>query len=309
MKPDLLIIVGPTGVGKTELSLQLAQEYQGEIISADSMQVYQGMDIGTAKVSREEQTVVPHHLIDLITPAESFSVQQYQQIARKKIEEIQERHHLPMLVGGTGLYIESVVHEYQMANVTDCPTLRQELEEFAESKGNQALHSRLQNVDPISAAKLHPNDRRRIIRALEVFEVTGKTLSEQQSRKESPYRVLWIGLNLPREVLYQQINRRVDQMIADGLEQEVRQLLASGFEEHHTAMQAIGYKEMIQYLKGNISLEKAIDDIKQGSRRYAKRQLSWFRRIQEIHWFDKTEVDVFIEINHLVAGKFPSYRE
>jgi tRNA dimethylallyltransferase len=309
MKPDLLVIIGPTGVGKTELSLQLAKEFHGEIISADSMQVYQGMDIGTAKVSDDEQKIVPHHLIDMITPAESFSVQQYQQIVRKKIDEIQARNHLPMLVGGTGLYIESVVYEYQMANATENPTLRQELEQFAESKGNGQLHQRLQKVDSLAAAKLHPNDRRRIIRALEVYEVTGKTLSEQQSRKESPYHVLWIGLTLPREILYQQINQRVDQMITFGLEQEVRQLLASGFEEHHTAMQAIGYKEMIQYLHGHISIEEAIKDIKQGSRRYAKRQLSWFRRIEEIQWFDKTEADVFIEINHLVAGKFPSYRE
>lgn len=309
MKPDLLVIVGPTGVGKTELSLHLAKEYQGEIISADSMQVYKGMDIGTAKVSPSEQKVIPHHLIDQISPAELFSVQEYQKLARKKILEIHNRNHLPMLVGGTGLYIESVVFEYQMAEVTENPVLRSELEKFAKVEGSQALHSRLTQVDPIAAKKLHPNDQRRIIRALEVYQLTGKSLYEQQGKKDTPYNVIWIGLTLPRDRLYWQINQRVDQMISAGLEQEVRQLLALGITPQQTAMQAIGYKEMVQYIQGHVTLEEAVDAIKQGSRRYAKRQLSWFRRIPEIHWFDKTEINLFIEINHLVAGKFPSYRE
>lgn len=309
MKPDLLVIVGPTGVGKTALSLELAQAFHGEIISGDSMQVYRGMDIGTAKASSQEQALVPHHLIDLLQPDESFSVQQYQTIARQKIMEIHQRHHLPIVVGGTGLYIESVVFEYQMAKVTENPALRQQLTQLASKYGNEFLHQRLQHVDPITAKKLHPNDLRRIIRALEVFELTGQPLSEQQQRNTSPFEALWIGLTMPRAQLYDQINHRVDQMLRMGLENEVRQLLASEQFEQHTASQAIGYKEMIQYIKGYISFEEAVQDIKQGSRRYAKRQLSWFRRIPEIHWFDKTDVHAFIEINHLVAGKFPSYRE
>ncbi|MCH5586395.1 tRNA (adenosine(37)-N6)-dimethylallyltransferase MiaA [Shimazuella sp. AN120528] len=309
MKPDLLVIVGPTGVGKTALSLSLAKAFHGEIISGDSMQVYLGMDIGTAKASPEEQSTIPHHLIDMLQPDESFSVQQYQEMARQKIVEIQNRNHLPILVGGTGLYIEAVVFEYQMAKVTENPAIRQELTELASKYGNEFLHQRLQQVDPTHARKLHPNDLRRIIRALEVYQLTGKPLSEQQHRSASPFEALWIGLTMPRLELYDQINRRVDQMLQMGLEKEVRQLLATGRFEKHTASQAIGYKEMIQYIKGNISYEEAVSSIKQGSRRYAKRQLSWFRRIPEIHWFDKTDVHAFIEINHLVAGKFPSYRE
>jgi tRNA dimethylallyltransferase len=309
MKPDLLVIVGPTGVGKTALSLQLAEDFCGEIISGDSMQVYRGMDIGTAKASEEEQAKIPHHLIDLLDPNESFSVQQYQHLAREKIRKIQSHHHLPMLVGGTGLYIESVVHEYKMPHVTENPSIRQELTELAMLHGNKYLHQKLQQVDEKTASKIHPNDLRRIIRALEVFQLTGKPLSEQQQRSESPFRVLWIGLNMPRPKLYEQINQRVDQMIEKGLEEEVRELLATEQFEQHTASQAIGYKEMIQYIKGNISFDDAVLAIKQGTRRYAKRQLSWFRRIPEVHWFDKTEAHAMIEINHLVAGKFPSYRE
>lgn len=309
MKPDLLVIVGPTGVGKTALSLKLAKSFQGEIISGDSMQVYQGMDIGTAKASKSEQALVPHHLINLLQPNESFSVQQYQTMARQKIMEIHHRHHLPILVGGTGLYIESVVFEYQMAKAKENQAIRQQLTQLANKYGNEFLHQRLQQVDPVTAKKLHPNDLRRIIRALEVFKLTGQSLSEQQQRSTSPFEVLWIGLTMPRIQLYDQINHRVDQMLHMGLENEVRQLLATEQFEQHTASQAIGYKEMIQYIKGYISFEDAVEAIKQGSRRYAKRQLSWFRRIPEIHWFDKTDVQSFIEINHLVAGKFPSYRE
>jgi tRNA dimethylallyltransferase len=309
VKQDVLVIVGPTGVGKTALSLELAQSYHGEIISGDSMQIYRGMDVGTAKVSPEEQKAVPHHLLDILSPTESFSVQQYQQLAREKILEIGERGHLPMLVGGTGLYIESVIFDYQMPSVTEDLQLRQALFAQAEREGNEAIHQQLAEIDPEAAKKLHPNNLRRVIRAIEVFRLTGKPLLEQQGRGSTPFNVLWIGLMMPREQLYAQINRRVDQMIEQGLELEVQKLLASGSFEGHTAAQAIGYKEMIAYLKGEISKEAAIDAIKQGSRRYAKRQLSWFRRIREIHWFDKTDPKAFIEINHLVAGKFLSYRE
>jgi tRNA dimethylallyltransferase len=309
VKQDVLVIVGPTGVGKTALSLALAQSYRGEIVSGDSMQIYRGMDVGTAKVSFEEQRLVPHHLIDIVSPAESFSVQQYQQLARKKILEISERGHLPILVGGTGLYIESVMFDYQMPNVTEDLQLRQALFTQAEREGNEAIHRQLAEVDPVAAKKLHPNNLRRVIRAIEVFRLTGKPLSEQQGRGISPFNALWIGLTMPRIQLYEQINQRVEQMIEQGLESEVRHLLASGNFEQNTAAQAIGYKEMVAYLKGEISREAAIEAIKQNSRRYAKRQLSWFRRMDEIHWFDKTDPKAFIEINCLVAGKFLSYRE
>jgi tRNA dimethylallyltransferase len=190
MKPDLLVITGPTGVGKTDLSLKLAYEFRGEIISGDSMQVYCGMDIGTAKASKEEQSLVPHHLIDLLQPNESFSVQQYQKLARQKIIEIQGRQHLPILVGGTGLYIESVVHEFQMADVKEDPAIREQYTQLAIERGNEYVHQKLKEVDPEAAKKLHPNDLRRVIRALEVFLSTGKPLSEQHRRSASPFEVI-----------------------------------------------------------------------------------------------------------------------
>ncbi|TCS93808.1 tRNA (adenosine(37)-N6)-dimethylallyltransferase MiaA [Hazenella coriacea] len=304
MKTQLLVIVGPTAVGKTALSIELAKQIHGEILSGDSMQVYREMDIGTAKASMEERMEIPHHLIDMIDPDHPFSVQDFQQLARKTITDIVSRNHFPILVGGTGLYIESVIHSYQMPHVEEDLSLRQELNEYAEKHGNEALHRRLYEVDPASAVKLHPNDRRRIIRAMEVYQVTGKPLSELKGKKESPYTPLWIGLTMPRDQLYERINRRVDAMIELGLIDEVKRLKERGYHRGLTSMQAIGYKEIMSYLQGEISLEQAIDMIKQGTRKYAKRQLSWFRRLQEIHWFDVTKDGSFAEIQRLVAGKF-----
>ncbi|MBH8598333.1 tRNA (adenosine(37)-N6)-dimethylallyltransferase MiaA [Thermoactinomyces sp. CICC 10523] len=309
MKQELLVIVGPTAVGKTDLSLTLAKMFDGEIISGDSMQVYKGMDIGTAKASPEEQRAAPHHMIDLIDPDVPFSVQEFQKLARQKIAEIHARGHLPMLVGGTGLYIEAVTHDYELPHVPENPDLREELRNLAESKGNEYLHSRLGEVDPDAAAKLHPNDLRRIIRALEVYEVTGKPFSSLKGKGTSPFDALWIGLTMPRELLYERINRRVDQMIEAGLVEEVKRLKERGYHLGLTSMQAIGYKEIISYLNGDITLAEAVDSIKKGTRKYAKRQLSWFRRLKEIHWFDVTEPQCLREIQQLVAGKFHLPRE
>lgn len=309
MNPDLLVIVGPTAVGKTALSLQLAEEFSGEIISGDSMQVYREMDIGTAKATKEERRKIPHHLIDIIDPDASFSVQEFQQLAREKIDDIYRRNHLPMLVGGTGLYVEAITHGYDMPRVPEQREIRRQYQQLAEEEGTLALHQRLREVDPITADKLHPNDQRRIIRALEVYHATGKPFSEQKGKQTSPYHLLWIGLTMPREHLYERINLRVDQMIKDGLVEEVRHLKEKGFHRGLTSMQAIGYKEIMSYLEGEMTLDEAIDLIKRGTRKFAKRQLSWFRRLPEIHWFDVTKEEVFAEIQRLVAGKFPWYRE
>ncbi len=309
MKPKLLVIVGPTAVGKTRLSVRLAKRFHGEIISGDSMQIYRGMDIGTAKIMPGEMEGIPHHLINIREPDKLFSVQEYQQLAREKIAEITERRRLPMLVGGTGLYIESVVHDYVMPYVKENTALRQELKEMVLREGKEALYQKLKNVDPIQAGKLHPNDTRRVIRALEVYHLTGKPFSELKKKGTSPYNALWIGLNIPRELLYERINQRVDDMIAAGLVDEVKQLWSKGYRLHLTSMQAIGYKEIMNYLEGDISFEEAVQMIKQGSRKYAKRQLSWFRRLSEIYWFDITNAKSFQEIEQLIAGKFHLARE
>ncbi|MDQ0418527.1 tRNA dimethylallyltransferase [Croceifilum oryzae] len=309
MKPNLLVIVGPTAVGKTSLSLELAGEFHGEIISGDSMQVYRYMNIGTAKASKEERELVPHHLIDRYDPDYPFSVQEFQRIARESIAEVSGRSHLPILVGGTGLYVDSVTHNYLMPDVKENPSLRQELRELAEKEGNEALHRRLQEVDPTSAQKLHPNDQKRLIRALEVYDQTGQSISQLSKKGESPYRSLWIGLTMPRELLYERINLRVDLMIEQGLVEEVQLLRQKGYQRTATSMHAIGYKEIYRYLDGEWSLDAAIEQIKKGSRNYAKRQLSWFRRSNEILWYDVTKKGIFEEIKEQVAGKFPEYRE
>jgi len=309
MKPRLLVIVGPTAVGKTALSLYLAKKFDGEIISGDSMQVYRGMDIGTAKATPEERQQVPHHLIDIIDPDDLFSVQQFKELARLKIDEITARNRLPILVGGTGLYIEAVTHDYEMPYVPENTAFRQEMRRIAETEGVLSLHRRLKEVDPKTAEKLHPNDVKRMIRALEVYHGTGRPFSELKGKGTSPYQTLWIGLTMPRELLYRRINERVDLMMEEGLVDEVRKLRERGYHLGLTSMQAIGYKEIMSYLEGDITKEEAIHLIKRGTRKYAKRQFSWFRRLPEIHWFDVTDKEYMEEIQQLVAGKFHLPRE
>ncbi|PTX58687.1 tRNA dimethylallyltransferase [Melghirimyces profundicolus] len=306
---DLLIIVGPTAVGKTALSLSLARNFRVEVISGDSMQVYRHMDIGTAKASEEERKAVPHHLIDLVDPDYPFSVEEFQRLAREKIDEIQERDRLPMLVGGTGLYIQAVTHGYSLPGVREDPAFREEMHRLAEERGNHVLHGRLKEVDPQAAERLHPNDRRRIIRALEIHRTTGKPLSEVQTHDPPPYRMLWIGLTMPRKRLYERVNRRVDQMMEAGLLDEVASLYRMGYRRDLISMQALGYKELMRHLEGEISLEEAVRLVKQRTRKFAKRQLSWFRRLNEIHWFDVTRENIGEEIHSLVAGNFPRYQE
>jgi tRNA dimethylallyltransferase len=308
-KEKLVVIVGPTAVGKTELSLELAEQFDGEIISGDSMQVYRGMDIGTAKATPEERARVPHHLIDIIDPDEEYSVALFQEAATRLITEINARGKLPFIVGGTGLYIESVTHRFQFAQAEQDPELRSRLQRLAETEGVEALHRRLAAIDPLTAERLHPNDVKRVIRALEIYELTGTKMSDFQHRaQQSPYDLLMIGLTMDRQVLYERINQRVDKMLEAGLVEEVRRLLDQGYGSALTSMQGLGYKELIPYLYGEITLEKAVNDIKQRTRHFAKRQLSWFRRMSEVQWFDLTDPaerpKIVQTIKQILAGKF-----
>ncbi|HJC03367.1 MAG TPA: tRNA (adenosine(37)-N6)-dimethylallyltransferase MiaA [Candidatus Ligilactobacillus avistercoris] len=285
MKPKVLLIVGPTAVGKTALSLELAQRFNGEVISGDSMQVYRHLDIGTAKVTPEEQQVVPHHLIDIVDVTERYSVADFMHQATRQITAITARGHLPLLVGGTGFYLQALLDNLTLGNdhYTD-DTLRQKWHTYAEEHGRQALWNRLNDVDPPAAAKIPPNNERRVVRALEVYERTGKRFSAQQANA-APFDPYIIGLTTAREVLYARINARVDAMVEAGLVDEAQWL----YEQGGAALPAgkgIGYKELYPYFAGQSSLDGAVALIKRNSRRYAKRQLTWFRNQMTVHWYD-----------------------
>ncbi|MCD1257348.1 tRNA (adenosine(37)-N6)-dimethylallyltransferase MiaA [Paenibacillus athensensis] len=309
-KPPLLVLVGPTAVGKTRLSLEIARRFGCEIISGDSMQVYRGMDIGTAKASVEERELTPHHLIDIHDPRHPFSVAEFQERVRALIVEISSRGKLPFIVGGTGLYVESVCYNFQFTDVGSDPAFRQEQESYAERFGADALHQRLREVDPESAGRLHPNDIRRVVRALEVFHLSGTTLSASLAAqtKTSPYNLCLLGLTMERSLLYKRIEERIDQMLAAGLIDEVRRLLADGVPRDATSMQGLGYKEMASYLQDELTFEEAVILLKRDTRHFAKRQLSWFRHMADIHWTDVTDPAKFSAqfegIHDIIAGKF-----
>lgn len=306
----MLVLVGPTAVGKTKLSLELARHYGCEIISGDSMQVYRGMDIGTAKISPEEQRGIKHHLIDILNPDEPFSVSDFQDKCRHAARAIHDRGQLPFIVGGTGLYVESACYDFQFTEVAGDEAFRQRMSAWAEAEGPDPLHHKLREVDPITAERLHPNDVRRVIRALEIYEVSGVPLSFhlEHQKKEPLYDLCMIALTMDRALLYERINLRVDLMLQDGLIEEVERLLAQGYRRELVSMQGLGYKEIAAYLHGEISLQQAVEDLKQGTRRYAKRQLSWFRHMKDIHWVDVTEHEKNSEhlqtIHDIIAGKF-----
>ncbi len=307
----LLVIVGPTAVGKTEIAIKVAQRLDGEIISADSMQIYRGMNIGTAKPTLEEQAGILHHMIDIVDPGEPFSVADYQKMAREKIKEVADRGRLPILAGGTGLYVRAVIDPYNFIPANTDWDLRSRLRQQARELGLEALYNRLSEVDPVAAERIHPNDERRIIRALEVYQTTGQPLSfwEQQPDEQRPiYDLIMIGLHRPRPELYDRINRRVDLMLEHGLLEEAQNLLAQGLDEKFIANQAIGYKEFFAYLRGEESLAEATEKLKQGTRRYAKRQLTWFRADRRIHWVqvgeNRTAVELVNEILKIVADRW-----
>ncbi|WP_053362202.1 tRNA (adenosine(37)-N6)-dimethylallyltransferase MiaA [Bacillus sp. FJAT-27251] len=308
-KQKLLVLIGPTAVGKTKTSIELAARFNGEIISGDSMQIYKGMDIGTAKITKSEMQGIPHHLIDIKNPDDSFSAAEFQQLVREKITEITSRGKLPMIVGGTGLYIQSVIYDYQFSDVPSDPDFRLELERTADEKGAEAVHAQLWEVDPDSAERIHPNNVRRVIRALEIHHCTGKSMTEYQEQQDAEllYDTCLVGLTMDRERLYERINMRVDLMMEEGLLDEVKSLYAKGLRDCQS-IQAIGYKELYDYLDGKVSLKDAIENLKQNSRRYAKRQLTWFRNKMNVEWFtmpiDGAEAEKKIaEISSYVEGK------
>ncbi|WP_342551490.1 tRNA (adenosine(37)-N6)-dimethylallyltransferase MiaA [Paenibacillus sp. FSL R7-0652] len=292
-KPKLLVLVGPTAVGKTRLSIELAQAFNCEVISGDSMQVYREMDIGTAKITPAEMKGIPHHLIDIHEPEYPYSVAEFQESCTRLIPEIQERGKLPFIVGGTGLYVESVCYGFQFSESGSDEAFREEQFSYAQQHGAQALHDRLREVDPVSADRLHANDQRRIVRALEIFHLTGEKWSDQLAaqKKESPYDLLIIGLTMDRQKLYARVEQRIDLMIEQGLVDEVKALLERGVARGHISMQGLGYKEIAAYLQGEVSWEAAVEWLKRDTRRFAKRQLSWFRHMKDIQWVDMTDTE------------------
>lgn len=280
MKQKLLIICGPTAVGKTSLGIECAQLFDGEIISADCMQIYKKLDIGTAKATSKERELVKHHLIDIFEPTESFSVGDFKELATKKIHEIWAKKKLPIVVGGTGFYIESLLFPYSFGNCTQNLEVREKYNKLLEEKGKDFVFNALKKVDPVSAQKLHPNDTKRVIRALEIYETTGKPKSQQNTQKVSEYDYKLLLLNCDRSTLYDRINKRVDTMLESGLESEVKNLIQSGLNRQNQSMQGIGYKEFFDFFENKLTYEQTVDKIKQNSRNYAKRQRTWFRHMQ-----------------------------
>lgn len=288
MNDKIIAVAGPTASGKSALALELCKRLDGELISLDSMQIYRGLDIGTAKPTKAEQAEVRHHMIDICEPTENFSAAEFAERAHKVIADVRSRGKRAVLCGGTGLYLDTVLGRLDFGEIESDEKLRGELIAFAEKNGAEALHERLRGIDPQAAEKIHPNNVRRVARAIEIYELTGKTKTEHDRAaiSDSPYESLIIGLDYDdREVLYNRINRRVDAMIEAGLEGEVRSLVSRGLlSAESTAGQAIGYKEMLGYIAGDCSLGDAVEKIKLGTRRYAKRQLTWLRRNPSINW-------------------------
>lgn len=301
MKEKVIVIVGPTAVGKTELSLKLAKDLSGEIISGDSMQVYKELDIGTAKATKEEQEIIPHHLIDIIKMTEEFSVSDFQTKARSLIKDITSRGKLPIIVGGSGLYIQSILYDYQFPNEARNEELTRQLEKEVESKGIEPLYNQLKEIDPKQASKIHPNNHRRVIRAVEIYKTTGLTMTEIQARqKVTPlYDAHIIGLEMDRDLLYKRINERVDIMIQAGLVAEAKNVFDT-VGENSQAMRGIGYKELVPYFKSEMSLDECIEVLKLNSRRFAKRQYTWFKNKMDISWYNisaSTKQDIYDTIS------------
>lgn len=292
MKQPLIVLTGPTAVGKTSLSISLAKAVNGEIISADSMQVYRGMDIGSAKIREDEMAGVPHHLIDVLDPTEDFNIVLFQKLAKESMTGIYERGHVPILTGGTGFYIQAVTRDIDFTQAEQEDDYRRQLEALAAEKGAHELHEMLRKVDPESAEAIHENNVKRVIRALEFYHQNGTPISrhnEEQHLQESPYRLSYFVLNMPRELLYERIDQRVDQMLKAGLVDEVKRLKAAGCKKGMTSMQGLGYKEILAYLDGECSYEEAVRVLKRDTRHFAKRQLTWFRREKDVTWINKEE--------------------
>lgn len=312
MKKPLIILTGPTAVGKTELSVKLAKALQGEIISADSIQVYKYMDIGSAKVTKEEMEGVKHYLIDELMPDEEFNIFYFKEKAKEYVNEIYKNNHIPIVAGGTGFYIQSLLYDIEFKNEESNDQIRNELYQLYEKQGAAYIHNMLKEIDPESAAVIHENNVKRVIRAIEYYQLNGEKISthnDREKQKNSPYKFKYYCLNMDRKLLYERINKRVDIMVENGLVEEVKSLLNMGYSKNLVSMQGIGYKEIILYLEGNITLEEAVEMIKQETRRFAKRQLTWFRREKEVTFinyedfdFDKEKVLEFMinDINQML---------
>lgn len=306
MKKKVIVIVGPTAVGKTELSINIAKRINGAIISGDSMQVYKGMDVGTAKVTEEEMQGIPHYMIDIKEPHESFSVADFKQYVQTYIDQITLNGQIPIIVGGSGLYIQAALYNYNFAESRRDEAFTKKLEELIDSKGIEPLYKRLMQIDPEQAKRIHPNNHRRVVRALEIYEITGKTMTELEAEQshEALYDPIFIGLEMDRPLLYKRINDRVDRMLEDGLLEEVRDVYQKGLKDAQ-AMKAIGYKEFIPYFEGKQSLERSIELLKRNSRRFAKRQYTWFKNKLDIDWYrvhpDTAGDDYQIILNHLAG--------
>ena len=310
MKEPLIVLTGPTASGKTALSIELAKAIGGEIISADSMQVYRQMDIGTAKIRPEEMEGIPHYLVDVLEPDDPFNVVVFQQMAKAAMKKIRENGHIPIIVGGTGFYIQAILNDIDFKENED-GGYRSHLEAMAASDGGpERLYEMLKEVDPKSTEKIHCHNTKRVIRALEYFHQTGQKISEhneQESRKESPYNFAYFVLNRPREVLYERIDQRVDQMMEEGLVQEVRRLKDRGYDRSLVSMQGLGYKEILAYFDGELSLEEAVYILKRDTRHFAKRQLTWFKRERDVLWLDQSKYDsrgaILADMIHILRQK------
>ena len=292
MKKPLIVLTGPTAVGKTRLSIDLAKAVGGEIISADSMQVYKYMDIGSAKIMQSEMQGVPHYLVDELMPDEEFHIVRFQQMAKEAMEKIYAREHIPILVGGTGFYIQAVTRDIDFTQAEQDDGYRAELEKLSKEKGSAFLHQMLMEVDPKSAENIHENNVKRVIRALEFYHQSGSPISahnEEQQERTSPYKLAYFVLNAPRELLYERIDRRVDEMMDKGLVSEVQRLKDMGYHRGMVSMQGLGYKEILAYLDGEMSLAEAVRILKRDTRHFAKRQLTWFRREPETVWVNKDQ--------------------
>ena len=304
-KPFLIVIVGPTASGKTELSIKVAKKFNGEIISGDSMQVYKGMDIGTAKVTKEEMEGIPHHMIDILSPDESFSAYEFKKRAETCINDITQRGKVPIIVGGTGLYIQSLLHNYafedEYVSEEQLHQVKIKLKAL-DQLANDELHQYLASFDNESAQNIHPNNRKRVLRAIEYYLKTKKLLSSRKKVHQftENYDTLLLGIEISRETLYFKINKRVDIMLGHGLFNEVQHLVEQGFEASQS-MQAIGYKELVPVIKGNISMENAVEKLKQHSRQYAKRQLTWFKNKMNVHWLNKERMSLQMMLDEITT--------
>lgn len=294
IKDKLIILAGPTASGKTAVSVDLAKRIGGEIISADSMQIYRGMDIGTAKITADEMQGVKHYLINVSDPKEDFNIVKFQNMVKCSIEEIKKNGHIPILVGGTGFYIQSIIYDIKFDKEDDNGSIRKVLEEEYDKMGADFMYEKLKKIDSISAENIHKNNKKRIIRAIEYFLINNTLISEHnelQRKKTSPYDFRFFVLNPRRDILYDRINKRVDKMVEKGLVDEVKSLIESGLSIDNISMQGIGYKEIVEYLEGNIPLDKAVENIKQNTRHMAKRQVTWFKRERDVIYIDPFEFE------------------